>query len=65
MNAQKKIVSRAVARCANHLPGVGVCHMCCRAEREDHLAEEHPQLKRDDIVRIVDEWILAVDDATQ
>ena len=57
------LVAKARARCAEHLGPIGFCHICFRAELEDLLAAENPELKRDDVVQLVDQWMLAADDS--
>jgi len=57
-----EILARARARCAQHRgPTPGFCALCFRAALEDHLARENPTMKRDDVVQLVDQWILAAD----
>ena len=62
MTPAELIISGAKVRCAQHRgPTSGFCHLCFRAELEDHLARENPTMKRDDIVQLVDEWMLAAE----
>lgn len=62
MTPIEQIISQAEDRRSQHRgPTRGFCHLCFRLELEDHLARENPTMKRDDIIQLADEWILAAD----
>ena len=51
------LIQRARERCAEHLPASGVCHLCFRAELEEMLLEENPEMRRGGAHDLVDEWV--------
>ena len=62
MASTDSVIVSARTRCARHRgPTSGFCYLCFRAELEEHLAQENPSMRRDDVIRLVDEWMLAAD----
>ena len=51
------LLQRARERCAEHLPGKGVCRDCVLGEMEDMLLEENPGMRRGDAQFLVWEWV--------
>ena len=45
------LLQRARERCAEHLPGKGMCRECFLAEMEEMLMEENSEMLRDDAAR--------------
>ena len=39
------LIQRARERCAGHLPAKGMCHECFRAELEEMLLDENPDMR--------------------
>ena len=64
MISPEELVRRARKRCQRHRqPGVGgYCRECYLAELEEAIAEEHPEVKRGDVLDLVCEWLRAEDD---
>ena len=52
------LIQLARERCAQHLPAKGMCHGCFRAELEEMLLEENPDMQRADAHDLVEEWML-------
>ncbi len=57
-----ELVRRARKRCKLHRDRVGgVCQECILMEVEQAIAE-HPELKRGDVLELVQEWLLQEED---
>ncbi|OFX03788.1 MAG: hypothetical protein A3E78_01900 [Alphaproteobacteria bacterium RIFCSPHIGHO2_12_FULL_63_12] len=56
------LLERIRRRCAAHRGNsTGFCQQCFRSELEHVLAIENPEMNRDDVIQLVDGWILAAD----
>ncbi len=63
MISVEELVRRARKRCKHYRDRVGgVCQECILMEVEQAIAEEHPELKRGDLLELVQEWLLHEDD---
>ena len=63
MISAKELVRRARKRCKYHRDRVGgVCQECILMEVEQAIVEEHPELKRGDLLELVQEWLLQEED---
>ncbi|MCZ6571071.1 MAG: hypothetical protein O7B23_13010 [Deltaproteobacteria bacterium] len=63
MISVKELVRRARKRCKHHRDRVGgVCQECILMEVEQAIVEEHSELKRGDLLELVQEWLLQEED---
>ena len=64
MISPEALVRRARKGCEDHRDRVnGICQECLLAEIERAIPEAHPELKRDDVFELVQEWLMQEDES--
>ena len=52
------LLAQARTRCAHHRIVPGICSICFQQELAEILLEENPELRRNDAVNLVSEWMM-------